>query len=191
MDVQMESKPSIVTKLPSRTHRETSAKPLTSTTLTVTSRTKKTRLGNTVVKGMALLIRGQRQFADEFGLSNARVFPQSHHLLDGENPEKCLKQIFRSGEPGIKQLQDLFNDMIDHQLALFSAIDAVAKEALNSVSPNQIQNENPRRFTTHGGKWRFYKSYHKEFQLNDNFRFNMIVAPGFVKKYSITREKQK
>ncbi|MFV2059353.1 MAG: type VI secretion system-associated FHA domain protein [Gammaproteobacteria bacterium] len=154
------------------------------------ARPKNSKLGKTVVQGMSLLIQGQRQFAEEFGLSNARVFPQSHYLLDGQSPDKCLKQIFRSGDLGIAQLQEIFNDMIEHQLALFSAIDAVAKEALTSLSPKNVQSENPSRFTTGGNKWRFYKSYHKEFQVNDSFRFNMIVAPGFVKKYSSIRENQ-
>ncbi len=187
----MESKPSTVTQLPNRNQRESLAnKTEYSKPAVATARPKNTTLGKTVVKGMALLIQGQRQFADEFGISNARVFPQSHHLLDGKSPEKCLKQIFRSGEPGIQQLQELFNDMIEHQLALFSAIDAVAKEALNSLSPNNVQSENPGWLSTSGSKWRFYKSYHKEFQVNDNFRFNMIVAPGFIKKYSMIRENQ-
>lgn len=179
----MESKPSTVTQLLTRKEQNT----LVNQSDSSTAHSKTTNLGSTVVKGMALLIHGQLQFAEEFGLSNKRVFPQSHHLLDGNSPEKCLKQIFRSGEPGVQQLQELFNDIIDHQLALFSAIDAVATEALISLSPKNVQNENPRRF---GSKWGFYKSYHKEFQVNDNFRFNMIVAPGFIRKYSAARENQ-
>jgi hypothetical protein len=188
MDVQMESnKPSKVPQLSSDNQRDTSVNQTESksNTKTAVSKSKKTKLGNTVVKGMAQLIQGQRQFANEFGLSSARVFPQTYHLLDGKNPKAFLKQIFRSGEPGIKQLQDLFTDMVEHQLALFSAIDAVAKEAIHSLSPKNIQIENPYRF---GSNWRFYKSYHKQFQADTNIRFNLIVAPGFVKKYSKIRE---
>ena len=184
----MESKPSKVTQLPIRNQRNTLDNQTEFTPSTATARSKTNKLGKTVVKGLAQLIQGQRQFAEEFGLSSARVFPQSHHRLDGQSPEKLLKQIFRSGEPGIEQLQELFNDMVEHQLALFSAIDAVAKETLLSLSPKNVQSENPSRFSTNGNKWSFYKSYHQEFQLNDNFRFNMIVAPGFIKKYSMTRE---
>jgi len=186
----MESKSSTVTQLPTRNQRESRADQTKKSIATKNTRGKNSKLGKTVVKGMAKLIQGQMQFAEEFGLSHARVFPQSHHDLDGKNPEKWLKQIFRSGEPGVQQLSDLFNDMVEHQLALFSAIDAVAKEALTSLSPKNVQSENPRRFATHGSKWRFYKSYHKEFQINDSFRFNMIVAPGFVKKYSTIRENE-
>jgi len=179
----MEIKPSsTVTQLPTRNRRGSVINQSISAKSTVTARPKNTKLGKTVVHGLSLLISGQRQFAEEFGLSSARVFPQSHHLLDGQSPDKCLKKIFRSGEPGIIQLQEIFNDMIEHQLALFSAIDAVAKEALTSLSPNIVQDENPSYLATNGSKWRFYKRYHKEFQVNDSFRFNMIVAPGFIKK---------
>jgi predicted component of type VI protein secretion system len=187
----MESKPSsTVTQLPTRNLREPVANQTKLNKSSAIARPKNTKLGRTVVQGMSMLIQGQRQFAEEFGISNARVFPQSHHLLDGQSPDKCLKQIFRSGETGIEQLQEIFNDMIEHQLALFSAIDAVAKEALTSLSPKNVQSENPSRFATNGNKWRFYKSYHKEFQVNDSFRFNMIVAPGFIKKYTAIRENQ-
>ncbi len=192
----MESKPSKVTPLPTRNQRVILANQTESTLIkpkkdTEVTSPKKYRLGNTVVKGIAKLIQGQRQFAEEFGLSNARVFPTTYHLLDGRSPEKCLKQIFRSGELGLLQLDALFKDMVEHQLALFSAIDAVAEETLISLSPKILSKEYPGRFATKGGKWSFYLRYHKEFQLNDTFRFNMIVAPGFVKKYSKTREHQK
>ncbi len=190
----MESKPSKVTQLPTRNQRTIPANQTELTTPTVNTDVaspKKYRLGNAVVKGIAKLIQGQRQFAEEFGLSSARVFPQTHHLFDGNSPEKSIKQIFRSGESGVLQLEALFNDMVEHQLALFSAIDAVAEETLNSLSPKIVSEEYPGRFATKGSKWSFYLRYHKEFQINDNFRFNMIVAPGFVKKYSKTREHQK
>jgi len=184
----MESKTSKVTQLPIRNQRVTAANQTESISSTAETRPKSPKLGKTIVLGLTQLIRGQQQFAEEFGLSNVRVFPQSHHHLDGNSPEKFLKQLFRSGEAGIPQLQKLFMDMVEHQLALFGAIDAVAKETLTTLSPKTVQNENPSRFATGGNKWNFYKSYHKEFQINDNFRFNMIVAPGFVKKYSTIRE---
>ncbi len=187
----MESKPSIVTKLPARNSRDTTlVNQSESNSQTAATRSKKTGLGNAVVKGITQLIQGQRQFAEEFGLNSARVFPKSYHLLDGQSPKKLLKQIFRSGDPGIAQLQGLFSDMVEHQLALFNSIDAVAKEALNSVSEETIDSELSSRWVTSGAKWRFYKHYHKEFQINNNLRFNAIVAPGFVKSYSSIRENQ-
>ncbi len=187
----MESKPSIATKLPARNPREsTLVNQSESNSQTTATRSKKTGLGNAVVKGITQLIQGQRQFAEEFGLNSARVFPKSHHLLDGQSPNKLVMQIFRSGEPGVAQLQGLFSDMVEHQLALFNSIDAVAKEALNLLSAETINSELPSWWVTSGGKWRFYKHYHKEFQVNNNLRFNAIVAPGFVKNYSSIRENQ-
>ncbi|VAW92903.1 hypothetical protein MNBD_GAMMA22-520 [hydrothermal vent metagenome] len=186
----MESKPSIMTQLSARNPRAVTLVNQPKSNSQSTTRSKKTGLGNAVVKGITQLIQGQRQFAEEFGLNSARVFPKSHSLLDVQNPKKLLKQIFRSGEPGIVQLQGLFSDMVEHQLALFNSIDAVAQQALNSLSPETINNEHPSRLVTAGGKWRFYKNYHKEFLVNTNLRFNEIVAPSFVKSYSSNRENQ-
>ncbi len=148
-----------------------------------------TSLARAVVDGMARLIEGQRQLADEFGLSLARVFPRSVELLEGRSPEDALTELFRSGAARTDELQALFEDMIVHQLALVGALDGIALAAMQHLSPEQLKEDYPERRMSDARAWRYYKERLRDLVENDNLRFQGVVGTGFVNGYLQAREK--
>jgi len=148
-------------------------------------------LARAVIDGMARLIEGQRQLADEFGLSLGRVFPRSVDLLEGRSPEDALTELFRSGSARVDELQAIFEDMIVHQLALVGALDDIALAAMHHLSPEQLKEDYPDRRMNDARAWRFYKERLRDLVENDNLRFQDVVGAGFVKGYLHAREKRK
>ena len=146
-----------------------------------------TQLANTIISGLSRLIEGQRQLADEFGLSLGRVFPRSLELLEGRNPEEVLTELFRSGPARLDEVNALFEDMIAHQLALVSALDDVALASMKHLSPEQLKEDFPDRRMNDARAWRFYKERHHELIENDNLRFQQLVGTGFVEGYAQAR----
>ena len=64
-----------------------------------------------LVHGIARLIEGQRQFADEFGLSLNRVFPNSYEALEGSTPTQLAISLFTADWESISELENLFDDL--------------------------------------------------------------------------------
>jgi len=85
-------------------------------------RERKLAFTRSLVHGIARLIEGQRQFADEFGLSHSRVFPNSFEALEGQTPTQLAISLFSADWKSITDLENMFQDMIMHQVALFSAL---------------------------------------------------------------------
>ena len=144
-------------------------------------------LARTVVRGLARLVEGQRRLAEEFGLSLGRVFPNSHEWLEGQNPEEALTALFRSGHVRAGELEDLFEDLCAHQLALVSALDDIALATMRHLSPEQLKEDYPERRMNDAKAWRFYKERLRELVENDNLRFQRLVGAGFVQGYTRAR----
>jgi predicted component of type VI protein secretion system len=84
-----------------------------------------------LVEGLASLVEGQRCFAEEFGLSYARVFHDELESFKGEDTCNVISKWLREGEEGAASLSKLFDDLAQHQMALVEAADEVARESID------------------------------------------------------------
>jgi len=96
-------------------------------------------LVQTLLDGLCRLIEGQQQFANEFGLSPVRVFPHSSEYFEGRSARAVLHDWFRQGDACVPALQELFEDMMQHQLALLGGLDGVAVATLQYTSAEAVR----------------------------------------------------
>ncbi len=139
-----------------------------------------------LVHGIARLIEGQSQFADEFGLSLNRVFPHSYETLEGQTPTQLAISLFSADWKSVNEIENLFNDLISHQVALFSALDGIATEALEHMGEAGLGDSKPK--LNDARAWRLHKKRVQEFMDNPALRFEKLVAAGFVDEYAKTLE---
>lgn len=150
-------------------------------------RQRKLAFTRALVHGIARLIEGQRQFAEEFGLSQRRVFPNSHDILEGQTPTQLAISLFTADWKSISELENLFADLIQHQVSLFSALDGIAHAALNTMGDEGLGDG--RTKLNDARSWRLHKERLQELLENDNLRFEKLVASGFVRHYIKSQEK--
>ncbi len=173
---------SVVTRLPGKEASNLSAPDRT-------HGTRPTRLlVQTLLDGLCRLIEGQQQFADEFGLSPVRVFPHSSEHFEGRSPREVLHQWFRAGDDCVPALQRLFEDMMQHQLALMGGLDGVAVATLQYTSAEAVRQDHGGRLLTSGRAWKRHNHRVQELFDNDNLRFQRVLAPGFLQQYIRRRE---
>ncbi len=141
-----------------------------------------------LVHGIARLIEGQRQFADEFGLSLNRVFPNSYESLEGQTPTQHAISLFTADWNSITELENMFNDLILHQVALFSALDGIANETLNHMGDEGLGDGKSK--VNDARAWRLHKERLQELMDNDALRFEKLIASGFVDNYARTQEQR-
>lgn len=145
-------------------------------------------LVQTLLDGLCRLIEGQQQFADEFGLGPVRVFPHSSEHFEGRSPRDVLHQWFRAGDESVPALQQLFEDMMQHQLALMGGLDGVAVAALQYTSAEAVRQAHGGRLLTSGRAWKRHNQRVQELLDNPNLRFQRVLAPGFLEQYIRRRE---
>ena len=150
-------------------------------------RQRKLAFTRALVHGIARLIEGQRQFAEEFGLSQRRVFPNCYELLEGQTPTQLAISLFTADWKSISELENLFADLIQHQVSLFSALDGIAHAALNQMGDEGLGDG--RTKLNDARSWRLHKERLQELLENDNLRFEKLVASGFVRHYIKSHEK--
>jgi hypothetical protein len=92
-----------------------------------------------LVEGLASLVEGQRCFAEEFGLSYGRVFHDDLESFKGKNTCKAISNWLREGEEGAAKLNNLFNDLAQHQMALVEAADEVARESIDMAKLSKVK----------------------------------------------------
>ena len=141
-----------------------------------------------LVHGIARLIEGQRQFADEFGLSLNRVFPNSYKSLEGQTPTQHAISLFTADWNSITELENMFNDLILHQVALFSALDGIANETLNQMGDDGLGDGKSK--VNDARAWRLHKARLQELMDNDALRFEKLIAAGFVDNYARSLEQR-
>ncbi len=145
-------------------------------------------LVQTLLDGLCRLIEGQQQFADEFGLGPVRVFPHSSEHFEGRSPRDVLHQWFRAGDESVPALRQLFEDMMQHQLALMGGLDGVAVAALQYTSAEAVRQAHGGRLLTSGRAWKRHNQRVQELLDNPNLRFQRVLAPGFLEQYIRRRE---
>lgn len=141
-----------------------------------------------LVHGIARLIEGQRQFADEFGLSLNRVFPHSYESLEGQTATQHAISLFTADWKSISELEDMFDDLISHQVALFTALDGIANESLRHMGDQGLAEGKSK--VNDARAWRLHKQRLQELMENDALRFEKIVAKGFIDSYARTLEER-
>lgn len=81
-----------------------------------------------LVCGVARLVEGQRQFADEFGLPYGRVFDDAFESFKSRDTRDVLRHWLTSDE-GAGQLQKLLCSLACHQLAVLQAAEQVTADS--------------------------------------------------------------
>lgn len=143
-----------------------------------------------LIRGLARLAEGQRCFAEEFGLNYGRVFRDEFEPFKGKNPETVIRQWIREGEGGAQRLQGLLDDLLQHQLALVGALEGIANEAVDQLSPQKAENASPSLLGMRPLAWRYYRHLHRQYAQNQQLRHQKLVLNGFVTGYIREREKQ-
>lgn len=143
-----------------------------------------------LVQGLARLAEGQRCFAEEFGLNYGRVFRDEFEPFKGKNPETVIRQWLKDGDNGIQRLQGLLDDLLQHQLAMVGALEGVAAEAVEQLSPQRIEKASPGLLGMRPFAWRCYRKLHRQYVQNHQLRHQNLVLNGFVTGYIREREKQ-
>jgi len=138
-----------------------------------------------VILGMADLIHSQRQFADEFGLSLNRVFPNSYKALIGNRAKDVVQTLFESGSSNAMEIKNLFKDLKSHQLAMLSGLDGVAEESLKQFKPEIIQasSNDSVNDTRDVHAWRVFKNYYEDISESSDLRHKKIILNGLIRKY--------
>jgi hypothetical protein len=149
-----------------------------------------TTAAQVLVQGLARLAEGQRCFADEFGLNYGRVFRDEFEQFKGKNPETVIRQWLKEGESGTRRLQGLLDDLLRHQLALVGALEGIAVETVEQLSPQRIEKSSPGLLGLRPFAWRCYRKLHRQYVQNQQLRHQNLVLTGFVTGYIREREKQ-
>ncbi len=143
-----------------------------------------------LVRGLARLAEGQRCFAEEFGLNYSRVFGDDYESFKGQNPETVIRQWLKEGETGARKLQGFLDDLLQHQLALVTALEGIADTALEQFCPQKAAAASPNVFGLRPLAWRTYRKLHRDYVKNRQLRHQNLVIAGFVTGYTRAREQR-
>ncbi len=140
-------------------------------------------MATVVIDGLARLVEGQRRVAEEFGVSQARLFPRSASLLDGRSAHEALRGLFRRGSGREAEVANLLEDLIAHQIALVEALDAVSLATLDHLDPDRIEDLAGRGPRLPGSRWRLFREQAATARNHDHFRLQQIVAQGVLRAF--------
>ncbi len=82
----------------------------------------------------------------------------------------------------------MINDLVEHNLALYAALDGVAKQSLDKLSPEVVRSKGFRLFGWRPFAWLSYQRLHRSYQTNDYLRHHELIVNGFAKEYIAYRE---
>lgn len=142
-----------------------------------------------IVNGLIKLIDGQKRFADEFGLPFNRVFRHSATELRHSDTRTIMRAWLQDDDQGPAHLAALLNDIIEHNLALCAALDGVALESLDQLSPTTTRSHSPKLLGIPLFVWRTFRKRLSSFVSNDYLRHQQLVVTGFSKAYDQQRLK--
>ena len=123
-------------------------------------------------------------------MNYGRVFRDEFEPFKGKNPETVIRQWLKDGEGGAKRLQGLLDDLLQHQLALVGALEGIANEAVEQLSPQKAESASPKLLGMRPFAWRCYRHLHQQYAQNQPLRHQKLVLNGFVTGYIREREKQ-
>ncbi len=143
-----------------------------------------------IVNGLIKLVDGQKSFANEFGLPFNRVFRHSAEVLRNNDTRQVIKNWLRDDQHGATHLSALLSDIIEHNLALCAALDGIAAETLEQLSPLTTRSHCSKLFGRPIFIWRTFKKRLCAFLTNDYLRHQQLVVAGFSKAYDQQRGKR-
>lgn len=141
-----------------------------------------------ILSGVAKLLEGQRCFAKEFGLTYPTILHPECQVFRQRKPETIIHEWFQDKTDGPQKFRHLINDLVEHNLALCAALDGVAQESINRLSPAEVRSRGLTIFGWCPFSWLTFRRLHRSFQNNDYLRHQELVVKGFAKAYSFHRE---
>ena len=142
-----------------------------------------------LIRGLANQIVVQLRLASEFGIPYSQIFSDDFRGLSRAEIERLIVDWLRSGDEGLDKINQLGNDLLAHQIAVISGLDGIAKQTLNNLDPQRLQNTDKGMLSTKKNWSAFMEAYR---ELNENIvkRHQQIVVPGFASTYIKARENQ-
>ncbi len=141
-----------------------------------------------ILTGLIKLIEGQRRFTEELGLPYARIFDEECQVFRNKRPELILQDWLRDKLVGPGKFSCLFNDLVEHNLALCAALDGVALESISRLSPTTVKTASFSIFGWRPFAWLTFRRLHRAYATNDYMRYQELVVKGFAKAYCGHRE---
>jgi len=141
-----------------------------------------------IFTGIIKLLEGQRCFADEFGLPYDRVFDEECQVFRNKKAEPILRSWLQDKIEGPTKFTRLINDLVEHNLALWAALDGVALESISRLGPSAVKYQSFNIFGWRPFAWITFRRIHKTFATNDYLRHQELVVKGFAKAYCAHRE---
>ncbi len=142
-----------------------------------------------LIRGLSNQVVVQLRLAAEFGIPHSQIFTEDYRGLSRREIEKLIIKYLRTGEEGLKKINQLGNDLLAHQIAVISGLDGIVRQTLDSLDPKEIKKVKG----VSNSKSKAWLAYSKTFaELNENAiqRHQQIVIPGFVSAYVNARHNQ-
>lgn len=139
--------------------------------------------------GIIKLLEGQRRFADEFGIPHRDMFHPDCQIFRQKNSRAVIQEWLMDTEDGPRKFSYLVNDIIEHNLAIYAALDGVARESIDQLSPRMVKSKGFSIFGWYPFAWLTYRQLHRTYAENDYRRHQEIVVKGFATAYAMHREK--
>ncbi len=142
-----------------------------------------------LVRGLASQIVVQLRLAAEFGIPHSQIFSEDFRGLNRREIEKTIIKSLRTGEEGLKKINQLGNDLLAHQIAVISGLDGIVRQTLEKLDPEEVKKTKG----VNNSKSKAWLAYSKSFtELSENAiqRHQQIVIPGFVSAYVNARHNQ-
>ena len=116
--------------------------------------------------GVVRLLEGQRCFAEEFGISLQQLFSNECQEFRYRNPRAVIQEWILDTENGPRKFNTLMLGLIQHYLALHAALDGIAHESLNQLSPANVKAQSLSIFGWHPFAWLTYRRLHRAYSQN-------------------------
>ena len=140
-----------------------------------------------IINGLIKLIEGQKRFANEFGLPFERVFRHTAKTMCHEDTSRVFRSWLQDSEDGATSIAHLLTDIIEHNIALYAALDGIATESLAQLSPKATHAHSFKICGWRPFLWRTFRKRHQRFSVNEYLRHQQIVVAGFSKAYDQQR----
>ncbi|MCG8393288.1 MAG: hypothetical protein MI745_09410 [Pseudomonadales bacterium] len=85
--------------------------------------------------GVAKLVEGQKQFAEEMGLPYSRIFHDGYEAFKDKTAREVIFSWLYAGADGHEKIEALFVDLLEHQLALVEALASIQNPSIPASSP--------------------------------------------------------
>lgn len=128
-----------------------------------------------LVSGVSRLVDGQKQFADEMGLPYARIFQDGFEAFKDAPVEEVILSWLDSGSGGHENIEQLFVDLLGHQMALVEAL-------------AEIRTQPPTRPASLQNLFGLFQSGSNHHTQASHRSYMEVTAPAFIAAYARARE---